>query len=48
VRDHLAGYWGFEDLALPPEQVTARQAVVDSAGLEPPYRHLLEMGPPGR
>ena len=40
LADGLAGYWGFEDLAVGDQ--AARDAVIQAAGLEPAYKHLLD------
>ena len=37
--DGLVAHWGFDDLVVDQE---AMDRVIESAGLEPPYRHLLE------
>ncbi len=39
VTDGLVGYWGFEQASKTPPEI---QAVIDTAGLLPPYRGLLE------
>jgi len=39
VADGLVGHWGFEDTPTTPPEI---QAVIDKAGLMPPYRDLLE------
>ncbi len=39
LTDGLAGYWGFEDLTL--GDTAARDAIIQAAGLEPAYKHLL-------